>query len=300
MRPSAGTESDVAEDARRTFMAQWDTVAIIGVGLIGGSVGLALRERGLARRVVGIGRRPESLEIARRRGALDEAATELAAGVAAAELIVVCTPVGRIVEHVRQASRHCRAGALITDAGSTKAEIVQALGGSLERGVRFVGSHPLAGSEKTGPAAARADLFEGRLALVTPSATSEPRDVQAVGRLWEALGARVQTMPPDEHDRRLAATSHLPHLAAAALALITPRDSLPLVASGWLDTTRVAAGDVELWAQIFRSNRGHLLQSLAALELVLAEYRQALADDDAARLTSLLTEAKRNRDAVGS
>ena len=299
MRPSAGPESDLAEDARRTFM-QWDTVAIVGVGLIGGSVGLALRERGLARRVVGIGRRAESLEVARNRGAVDETATEIAAGVSGAELIVVCTPVGRIVEHVRQAARHCHAGALITDAGSTKAEIVEQIGGTLERGVRFVGSHPLAGSEKTGPEAARSDLFEARLVLVTPSAGSEPGDVREVGRFWEALGARVQTMPPDEHDQRLATTSHLPHLAAAALAAMTPPDCLPLVAGGWLDTTRIAAGDAEMWTQIFRANRGHVLQSLAALERTLAEYRRALTDDDAARLTRLLTEAKRNRDAVGS
>lgn len=281
-------------------MAEWDTVAIVGVGLIGGSVGLALRNRGLAHRVIGVGRRPESLETARRRGAVDEATTDLALGVSAAELVVVCTPVGRIVDDVRLAARHCLADALITDAGSTKAEIVRQLEGGLERGVRFVGSHPLAGSEKSGPAAARADLFVGRTVVVAPSAATAAADVHAIGRFWEALGAIIRTLAPDEHDRLLAASSHLPHLAAAALAATTPENCLPLVAGGWLDTTRVAAGDPQLWTQIFRSNRRHVLDALLHLEGSLADYRRALTDDDETQLLRLLTEAQRVRDAVGS
>jgi prephenate dehydrogenase len=278
-------------------MQKWDTVAIVGVGLIGGSVGLAIRARGLAERVIGVGRRPASLRTARKLGAVTGTSLAIDRGAARADLVVVCTPVSEIVGHVRQAAEHCRTGALITDVGSTKAEIVNQLDGSLGRDVRFVGSHPLAGSEKCGPAEARADLFEGRTVVVTPAGTTLAEDVERTAAFWSALGAKVATMSAEEHDRVLAATSHLPHLVASAVAHATPAEFLPLVASGWLDTTRVAAGDPELWTQIFSSNRRHVLAALARLQRSLSALRGALKDEDLTRLTSLLTEAKRNREA---
>src|SRR5688572_15288147 len=150
-------------------MKHWETVAIVGVGLIGGSIGLALRERKLAGRVVGIGRRPESLQRAVAVGAVHETTQDVERGVSDAELVLVCTPVESIAGHVRQAAHACPAGALITDAGSTKASIVRQLNSSLPPAVAFVGSHPLAGSEKNGCDHARADLFEGRVVVVTPT-----------------------------------------------------------------------------------------------------------------------------------
>ena len=171
-------------------MRDWDTVAIVGVGLIGGSIGLALREKGLARRVVGIGRRAASLAAAKRCGAISQSTVDLAQGVRQAELTVVCTPVGLVAGHCRQAAEHCPVEALVTDAGSTKASIVAALGSDLGRGVRFVGSHPLAGGEKTGPAAARADLFEDRVVVVTPARSSREEDLDRAEAFWRALGSR--------------------------------------------------------------------------------------------------------------
>jgi prephenate dehydrogenase len=277
-------------------MLQLDTVAIVGVGLIGASVGLALRRRGLVRRVVGIGRREATLRAAREVGAASETTLDLAAGVAAAELIVVCTPVGRIAADVRAAAAACPAGALVTDTGSTKAAIVAALEGSLPRGVRFVGSHPLAGSHRSGPAAASADLFQGKLVLITPAAGTPPRDVQQTGAFWEAIGSNVETLSPEEHDRALAATSHLPHLAAAALAAATPQELLRYVATGWLDSTRVAAGDAELWTQIFAANRGHVLAALSRLEGQLRAYRTALEAGDDAAVRRLWETAKEIRE----
>lgn len=281
-------------------MQRWNTVAIVGVGLIGGSIGLALRKRGLAERVVGVGRRPESLRVAKRIGAVDATTTRLSSGVENAELVVVCTPVEQIVDQVREAAESCAEKGLITDAGSTKGSIVSRLNGSLPRGVRFVGSHPLAGSEKSGPSTANAMLFEGRTVVITPTAASQRQDVRKLAQFWKSLGAKTVECTAEEHDAALAATSHLPHLLASALAAATPTACLPLTATGWADTTRIAAGDPELWTQIFTDNKQHLLNALGRFEGMLASLRDAVERNDRRRLFKLLKEAKQNRDAVGS
>jgi prephenate dehydrogenase len=276
------------------------TVAIVGVGLIGGSVGLALRERKLAERVIGIGRRQESLRIARRVGAVTNTTVDLDKGVAEAELVVVCTPVGRIVEDVRTVARHCPEGILITDAGSTKRSIVAALDEGLDRGCRFLGSHPLAGSEKTGAAFAAADLFEGRVAILTPTKNTRAEDFDFLEQFWQGLGSVVVQMTPEEHDKALAMTSHLPHLAAAALAGIVPEKYFRLAGTGMLDTTRIAAGDPELWLQIFIHNRENILAALAQYGSKLSALHAALRDGDEEEILKILTLAKKNRDALGS
>ena len=305
-------------------MAKYGTVAILGVGLIGGSIGLALRRRGLAEHVVGIGRRRTSLNRARKFSTVDSTTLDLARGVKNAEIIVVCTPVARIAEHVRQVAASCPAGAIITDAGSIKGEILAALKQDMAtgfgRGVHFVGSHPLAGGEKTGPEFARADLFEDRVTIVTPTGsggtgvlaerggtgvspvqaaeTTDP-DARTIA-FWQSLGSRVVTMSAEQHDAAVAAVSHAPHAAASAIAAATPRDLLELVGGGWLDTTRIAAGDVELWRQILTGNRRYVVKALAAVEQTLGRLRRALQQKDDEQLVTLLQAGKDRRDAVGS
>ena len=285
-------------------MKCWDTVAIVGVGLIGGSIGLALQQRGLARRVVGIGRNAERLKKAAELGAITEWTTRIQAGVAKAELVVVCTPVELIVEQVCQVAEACPGGATITDVGSTKLQIVseldRRLGDAARRDVGFVGSHPMAGSERSGVEYSQADLFENRVTIVTPSESTCPEKRQAVEQFWRSLGSRVLRRSPADHDRAVAAVSHLPHLVASALAAATPANSRSLVGGGWLDTTRVAAGDVELWRQILWDNRCYVLSSLDRFEKVLASFRDALLRDDPSRLVELLTAGKQNREAVGN
>ena len=277
----------------------WDTIAIVGVGLIGGSIGLAIGERGLAKRVIGIGRRSSSLQKAKDRGAVTETTLDLAEGVREAQLIIVCTPIADIVATVKSAAAACASGALMTDAGSTKAQIVRGLR-RLPNEVHFVGSHPMAGSERKGPEHAQADLFEGRPVIVTPTRATREQDRRALKRFWSALGGRVVEMTPAEHDRAVAAVSHLPHLVAALLAASTPEGDLPLVSSGWLDATRIAAGDVELWRQIITSNRAHALRSLGRFEKLIVSLHDALERGDDAQLQRILSEAKRKRDAVGN
>ncbi len=261
---------------------------------------MALRQRQLAKSVVGIGRRQSSLRVARHVGAVDHTTIDLAKGVAEAELIVVCTPVGQIVDDVRKATQTCPANALITDAGSVKQCIVAALDSDLPRGCRFLGSHPLAGSEKAGALHASADLFEGRVAVLTPTINTRAEDFDRLEQFWQALGSVVVRMTAEEHDRALALTSHLPHVAAALLALTVPENYFRFSGTGLLDTTRVAAGDPELWRQIVMLNRGNVLSALEQYGSKLAALHAAIRDNNAEEITRLLTFAKKNRDALGS
>lgn len=285
-------------------MKTLETVAIVGVGLLGGSIGLALKERRLAQRIVGVGRRESRLREAQNCGAIDEFTTDLKLGVTGAGLVVVCTPVEQIVDHVLEVAAACPADALITDVGSTKEQVVSALDQRLNRhrrtGPRFVGSHPLAGSEKTGVVHARADLFVGRTVVVTPTRSTRREDLEAVQEIWQGLGASIMQLSPRQHDEALATTSHLPHLVATVLAASTPERLLELVASGWGDTTRIAAGDPELWRQILEDNRAHVLKALDKFEKVLDSFREALEREDGRKVRRLLEQGKRKRDAVGS
>jgi prephenate dehydrogenase len=275
-------------------------VAIVGVGLIGGSIGMALRKRELTASVVGIGRRQETLRVARRVGAVTHTTVDLAKGVAEAELVVVCTPVGRIVEDVRTVAQHCPPDTLITDAGSAKHAVVAALDGELPRGCRFLGSHPLAGGEKSGPAHASAELFEGRVSIITPTRNTRAEDFDLLEDFWSSLGSLVMQMSPEEHDRVLALTSHLPHAVASVLATMVPENCFRLTGAGFIDTTRIAAGDPELWLQIFLANRDNLLRVLRQYQVELNTLVTALAAPDTQKLLEILTLAKKNRNALGN
>jgi prephenate dehydrogenase len=163
-----------------------------------------------------------------------------------------------------------------------------------------LGSHPLAGGEKAGVKFAHPDLFQDRLAILTPGPQSRRQDVSQISRFWQSLGARVIRMSPREHDQQIAMISHLPHVLAALLAAGTTADLLPLAGPGWLDTTRVAAGDVQLWRQIFQQNKVQVLKSVDKFGQLLTSFREALDKDDMEKITRLLETGKQNRDAVGN
>jgi len=276
------------------------TLAIVGVGLIGGSIALAARARGVVDRIVGVDRDAEALDQARRRCCLDETSADVASAARQAQVMIFCTPVDQVAEQVLAAAPCCPPGTLLMDVGSTKADIVRGLDQGLPPDCRFIGSHPLAGSEKRGAGYAHQRLFEGRVVVVTPTDKTAPETLKEARTFWQALGAQVVEMTPEDHDRALAKTSHLPHLVAAALAGGLAPELRELTASGFRDATRVAAGDASLWTGIFLHNRGPILQALRALEDELDRFRAALGAGDRAALDKLLTHAKRNRDALGS
>jgi prephenate dehydrogenase len=276
------------------------TLTIVGVGLIGGSIGLAARRRGIAQRILGTSRTQTGIDQAKALDLIDEGFLDVAAAVHQAELTVFCTPVDCIAKQVTAVASGCAPGTVLTDAGSTKEAIVREVDGRLPPGVAFVGSHPLAGSEKRGPEWADADLFQGRLTIVTPTAQTDAAGLEKTSAFWRALGSRVRVMEPEEHDRALAWTSHLPHLAAAALAGILPLRLFDLSAAGFRDTTRVAAGDPTIWTGIFVHNRPAVLDALQQLEDYLSQFRKAIEAGDWVALDALLTKAKKVRDALGS
>lgn len=272
-------------------------IAIIGVGLLGGSIGLALRAAGFTGTRVGIGRRAVSLAKALECEAIDETSLDPAEGVAGAGLVILCTPLSRYEPLLQTIAPALEADTYVTDVGSTKAAVVRQAEKLLPSHVRFVGSHPMAGSEKTGVEYARADLFEDALCLVTPTAHTAPETIEAITIFWQKLGGRTQLVNPGRHDQLLARVSHLPHaLAAALVCLAQADDAIEVAGPGFADTTRIASGDPAMWTDILRSNRNELVRSVDALLGELTILRDKLNEDDAAWLEHWLARGKNARD----
>ncbi len=275
-------------------------MAIVGVGLIGGSIGQALRERARGTTVVGVGRNQTALDLAVDLGAIDRGTTDLGAAAASADVVVVCTPVNRIAEDIKRAADRAPASALITDAGSSKRLIVEAVERHPRAAAAFVGAHPIAGSERRGVSHARADLFDGRVCVLTPTPQTRPDRMKRARDFWSTLGCKIIEMAPTEHDEVLAYTSHLPHAIAAALAASVPENWFPMAAGAFRDGTRVAAADTGLWTAIFRENRGPLLKALATLQHSLDAFKFALMTDDEEAIRRLWSEARGRREAFES
>jgi prephenate dehydrogenase len=277
-------------------------LAVVGVGLLGGSVAKAARARSLAREVIGVGRDRARMQAALDDGGLDHATTDLAEGVREADFVVLAAPVRVIEDLLPPLWAVAAADAVVTDVGSSKAAIVHcAQGLAARRPLAFVGSHPMAGSERSGFAVARADLFRGATVIVTPTDTSEPRAVKGVTALWEALGARVSALDADSHDRVVAAISHLPHVAAWALVDAVERfepGALAFAARGFRDTTRIAASDPAMWTEILLGNRDAVLAGLAVYREAVDALERLIASGDRGAIEALLARVKTQREGL--
>ena len=275
-------------------MTPFARAAIIGVGLIGGSLGMAMRRRGLAREVVGVARVPDTLGTARARGAIDRGTTDPVEGIAGADLVVLAAPPALIVPLAREILPHLAAGAIVTDVASVKGPIVRDVESSLdpEGSVAFVGGHPMAGNESRGVGAASADLFEGSGYLLTRTAATAEPALDRLAALARALGARPMILDPDAHDRAVARVSHLPYLVAAALVGAAEGETAAAGPS-FLGATRVAGSPVPMWAQICRLNRREILDALRAFRERVDGLERALAGG--ADLEALLEDARRAR-----
>lgn len=275
-------------------------VGVVGVGLLGGSLALALKQRGLAKTVVGVAPADHSpsideLETAQKLRVIDGAEVGFGPPLKSLEILLVCTPVSRIAEHVRDAAKHLPSNAMITDVGSTKSGIVRQ---TLDK--RFIGSHPMAGSERSGVEAASAQLFTGRTCILTPTEKTPPDLVDRATRFWEALGMTVMQLSPEVHDAVVGRTSHVPHVASAAIAAMLDEGDRPFVGAGLKDTTRIAGGNAALWTAILKANKTAVLGGMARLRTELDAVAAALERDDELFLQQWLTNAKRVRDALGS
>jgi prephenate dehydrogenase len=276
----------------------FNRVSILGVGLLGGSIGLAARSRLNGCRIIGYGHRRSTLDRALEVGAIDEAADTTLAAVHNADLVILCTPVGLLAEMLRQIGPALMPGAIVTDVGSTKRSILAAADRWLPASVHFVGSHPMAGSEKRGVEYARADLFENATCLLTPTPRTDPAALAAVREFWQALGMHTTDLSPEQHDQLLADVSHLPHALAAALVTMQPDAAMPLAGKGFLDATRIAGGDGALWRDILHDNADNLRSSLARLQDQLTLLQGLLNPNQSAALEHWLNQAAARRDTL--
>lgn len=271
-------------------------ITVVGVGLLGGSIGLAAKAADDRVTVVGVGRRQASLDRALAAGAADRATLDIAEGVAKADLVVLATPLGAYEAHLQALGGALPARAVVTDVGSTKAVVVRLAEGILGRGGPFVGSHPMAGGEHRGVEFARADLFVGATCIVTPTPAAPAGRVRRVERFWRSLGAATVRMAPAAHDRAVARVSHLPHVLAAAIVALQNARSGNLAGTGFLDTTRIASGDPAMWREILLTNRTALLAAIDAADEHLMRLRDLIEVGDAAAIERYLAAAKRRRD----
>lgn len=262
---------------------RFDIVVIVGVGLLGGSLGLALKARGLARHIRGVGRRQESLDKALAVGAIDEAHLKIASAAPDADLVVLCTPAALVTQALDELRETAPANAVVTDVASTKAVICAHAAQTWPKPLRFVGSHPMAGSEKFGPEHSDVHLYEGSYTVITKAADQDPEAYDAVRALWESVGSKLVELPPALHDSLVARSSHIPHITAACLSELAAQlgsEIRPVVGNGFRDLTRVAAGRPEIWRDICLTNRDAIVSSLDALGARLTEVRNLIAQDD--------------------
>lgn len=291
-----------------------ERLTIIGVGLIGGSLSLALRRKGLVKEVVGVGRSRENLLLAKERGIVDRfTQNPFAGGVAGADIVFIAVPADQVAKVAAEIRPALKPGCIVTDGGSTKRVITQEAGDAYklptgaaaarEEGPAFVAGHPIAGTEKSGAGAAFAELYEGKRVILTPRDDTPPWAIAAVEEMWQAVGAQVERMDAARHDTLLAAISHLPHAAAFSLVCAvlrleqqTGEEMLRYAAGGFKDFTRIASSDPVMWRDIFLQNGDELLRSIGVFEKELQTLRKLIESRDGAALERYFAEAKAARD----
>ncbi|MDK1031986.1 MAG: prephenate dehydrogenase/arogenate dehydrogenase family protein [Planctomycetia bacterium] len=279
-------------------MKPFKQVTILGVGLIGGSLALALKVRGLALRIVGVGHREASIEKALDCGAIDQGTLSADEGVSGSDMVVLATPVSLFAPLMQQAAYALAPGTIVIDVGSVKRSVIRDVVPLVPAGCHFVPCHPLAGSECRGIDAARADLLEGAVCVITPTEETDAESLRRVTEMWQAVGMKVAKLTPESHDRLIAGASHLPHVVASALVHALADDAEHLAATGFADTTRVAGGAPGLWCDILLANADEVLDSIASFSGVLSKFCDALKARDGDTLKTLLTEARARRNNI--
>ena len=283
----------------RAQTALFDRVAFIGIGLIGASMALAMRRAGLARSTIACARRAATRKTALRLGIVDEVTKDYGKAVSGADLVVIAAPISTNGPIAKAIAPHLKPGAIVTDVGSVKQEVIAAIAPHLPKGVHFVPGHPVAGTEHSGPAAGFAELFDNRWCIITPIPRTSSKAVAKISKMWQRMGAKVDTMQPEHHDMVLAITSHLPHLiaytivgTATDLAGDIKREVIKYSASGFRDFTRIAASDPVMWRDVFLSNREAVLEILQRFTEDLTGLQKAIRKGDGKALEALFTRTR--------
>jgi prephenate dehydrogenase len=277
-------------------------IALVGVGLLGGSLALAIRERKLAHSVTGYVRRAASIAECAEAGLKDFATQDLLAAVRDADVVILCTPLAQMRELVAKMAPALKRGSIVTDVGSVKGSVATELQTIVaDAGAQFIGGHPMAGGEKMGVGAARADLFRNAICVLTPGAGAATAGIQLLEEFWHAVGARVMLTSPELHDELVARCSHLPHVLAAQLAtfILDPalgKEQPMLCANGFRDTTRIASGSPEMWRDIAMANRQNLSATIGAFIAELEKIRSRIEAGDADAVEKFFVAAKQRRD----
>lgn len=273
-------------------MPLFKKVAIVGTGLIGGSVALAIKKKHLCNEIIGVSRHRKSLALAKNKGAIDRGSLNLEV-IKEADLVVLATPVSVIISEAKKISKIVSKDCIVTDVGSTKGEVSNKLEKLFPN---YIGSHPLTGSEKRGIINAGPGIFRGSLCILTPTPNSKPKALAKIKIFWQRLGARVAVLTPEKHDTILALVSHLPHTVAFSLIGSVPGQYLRFASTGLRDTTRIAASDSEIWTDIFLSNRRNIIKAISLFQENLSRLKSAVAKKDKKILSSILKQAKEKRD----
>jgi len=268
-------------------MKLFNKIAVIGIGLIGGSIALIAKNKKLAGQIVGISRHKKNLQLAVKRNVIDEGSQELDI-IKGADLVIFATPVNIILNLAPLVSKIIGKDCIISDVGSTKGEIVMKLEKIF---THYVGAHPLAGSEKQSVVNASSDMFVNSLCIFTPTKKTDPRDLRKMKKMWNFLGARVTCLPVQAHDKIMSYVSHLPHVVAYSLIECIPKNFFELAPNSLRDTTRIAASDSNLWADIFLSNSKNMINSIGSFQRSLGKIKSALSRKDREKLIGILNHS---------
>lgn len=274
-------------------MRLFKKITIVGVGLLGGSIGLAIRKKKLSQEVIGYFRNRNKILHAVKKGAIDRGEDNFSEAVKGADLIILCSPISDIIKRLKILKKLKKNTTLITDIGSTKSKIVEA-----SKGLNFIGSHPLAGSEQSGIDYASADLFKGSLCILTADNKKGNRSLLKIAKFWKSLGLKTVIMSSCEHDRILAYSSHLPHAVSFSLISSIPKQAIKYASTGLKDTTRIALSKPKIWVDIFQSNRAEVLKTIISFEKSLQNLKDAISRRDDKRLHSFLNRARNKRKAL--
>jgi prephenate dehydrogenase len=277
------------------IMQNFKKIAIVGVGLIGGSIGLAIRTRRFPCKVIGIGRRKTSLDKAVQKSAIDKGTLNIKAGVMDADLIIIATPVDQVKEKIIESARYAKKGAIIIDVNSTKQDIVTIAEHHLPKEVFFVGTHPMAGSEKSGVTSSEPGLFNDTVCIITPTKHTDKDALGKISAFWEFLGAKVKYMSAKTHDTIVARVSHLPHILSYVLCNTVSAKELAVAGSGFKDATRIAKSSSEMWEEIFLQNQKSVLKAITLYEKNLRAIKSDIARKNKQGLSEKLRTAMRRR-----